>query len=279
MPATAELPRPAAQLRTVIRLGVNVDHVATIRQARGVAYPDPVEAALLAERGGAGGITVHLREDRRHIQDHDVTRLLGVVATKVNLEMAATDAMVAFACRVRPADVCIVPEKREELSTEGGLAVAGRERLLAPMIERLRGAGITVSLFIEPEQEEIDAAAAIGATAIELHTGAYANASLATGTVLGTVPRTVPELQRELGRIRGAVGHGALRGLRVNAGHGLTLGNVTPIAAMPEIEELNIGHSIVARSVFVGMEEATREMLEACRRARSDGPRPRRSAR
>lgn len=240
----------------MLRLGVNIDHVATIRQARGVAYPDPVEAALAAEKGGAAGITVHLREDRRHIQDHDVRRLLGVVATKVNLEMAATDAMVAFACEVRPADVCIVPEKREELTTEGGLAVAGREKLLTPMIARLRDAGITVSLFIEPDAREIDASQAVGATVVELHTGSYANAA------------TPDELERELSRIRSGAAHAAARGLHVNGGHGLTLGNVGPVAALPEMEELNIGHSIVARSIFVGIEEATREMLEACRRAR-----------
>jgi pyridoxine 5-phosphate synthase len=241
----------------MLRLGVNIDHVATIRQARGVAYPDPVEAALAAEKGGAAGITVHLREDRRHIQDHDVRRLLGAIATKVNLEMAATDAMVAFACEVRPADVCIVPEKREELTTEGGLSVAGREDLLAPMIARLRDAGITVSLFIEPDAKEIDASAAVGATVVEIHTGSYANAAIAA------------ELERELARIRRGAAHAAARGLHVNGGHGLTLENVGPIAALPEMEELNIGHSIVARSIFVGIELATREMLEACRRARA----------
>lgn len=245
-----------------LRLGVNIDHVATIRQARGVAYPDPVEAALAAERGGAAGITVHLREDRRHIQDHDVTRLLGVVATKINLEMAATDAMVAFACRVRPADVCIVPEKREELTTEGGLAVAGREAVLAPMIARLKDAGLVVSLFIEPDEREIDASLRVGATVVELHTGSYANAV------------TAADVARELDAIRRGAAHATAAGLHVNGGHGLTLENVGPVAALPEMEELNIGHSIVGRSIFVGIEEATREMLVACRRARAgDAPR------
>jgi pyridoxine 5-phosphate synthase len=245
-----------------LRLGVNIDHVATIRQARGVSYPDPVEAALAAERGGAGGITVHLREDRRHIQDHDVTRLLGVVATKINLEMAATDAMVAFACRVRPADVCIVPEKREELTTEGGLAVAGREAVLTPMIARLKDAGLVVSLFIEPDEREIDASRKVGATVVELHTGSYANAV------------DPADVARELDAIRRGAAHAAAAGLHVNGGHGLTLENVGPVAALPEMEELNIGHSIVGRAIFVGIEEATREMLAACRRARSgDSPR------
>lgn len=242
-----------------IRLGVNVDHVATVRQARGVDYPDPVEAALAAERGGATGITVHLREDRRHIQDHDVRRLLGRIATKVNLEMAATPAMVAFACEVGPADVCIVPEKREELTTEGGLAVAGREELLAPLIAVLREAGILVSLFVEPDLREIEASAAVGAQVVEIHTGSWANAADDAAAA------------SELEAIRLASAHAASCGLRVNGGHGLTLANVGPIAAVEEMEELNIGHAIVARAMFVGMEEASREMLEAMRRGRRTG--------
>jgi pyridoxine 5-phosphate synthase len=242
-----------------IRLGVNVDHVATVRQARGVDYPDPVEAALAAERGGATGITVHLREDRRHIQDHDVRRLLGRIATKVNLEMAATPAMVAFACEVGPADVCIVPEKREELTTEGGLAVAGREDVLRPLIAALREAGILVSLFVEPELREIEASAAVGAQVVEIHTGSWANAADDAAAA------------RELEAIRLASAHAASCGLRVNGGHGLTLANVGPIAAVAEMEELNIGHAIVARAMFVGMEEASREMLEAMRRGRRTG--------
>lgn len=250
----------AASRRTSgIRLGVNVDHVATIRQARGVSYPDPVEAALACERGGAGGITVHLREDRRHIQDHDVRRLLDVIATKVNLEMGATDAMVTFACEVEPAEVCLVPEKREELTTEGGLAVAGREKALEPMIRRMRDARIVVSVFVEPDAKEIDAASAVGATVVELHTGAYANATAAA------------DVEREIARIRRAANHASRRGLQVNGGHGLTLGNVGQVAAIPEMVELNIGHSIVARAMLVGMEEATREMLHACIQARAGG--------
>lgn len=240
-----------------LRLGVNIDHVATVRQARGVSYPDPVQAALAAEKGGAEGITAHLREDRRHIQDHDILRLLRTVTTKLNLEMGATEAMTAFACEAHPADVCLVPEKREELTTEGGLAVAGREKSLEPIVKRLRDAGITVSLFIEPDAHEIDAAVAVGATVVELHTGAYANA---------TTPAVI---EHELDRIRLGAAHAAARGLHVNGGHGLTLENVGPIAAIDVMEELNIGHSIVGRAMFVGMEEAAREMLEACRRARA----------
>jgi len=240
-----------------IRLGVNVDHVATIRQARRTRYPDPVEAALAAERGGAGGITAHLREDRRHIQDDDIRRLREAVATKLNLEMAATDAIVPFAVEMAPHDVCLVPERREEITTEGGLSVHGNEMRLGDVVGRLAAAGITVSLFIDPEPAEIDAAARIGAPVVELHTGAYAEATNAAASNL------------ELERIRAAATHAAGAGLVVNAGHGLTLANVEPIASIPEIVELNIGHSIVARAIFVGMEEATREMLAACARARA----------
>jgi len=259
--SAAEIPQAAGRIATTLRLGVNIDHVATIRQARGVGYPDPVEAAIAAERGGASGITVHLREDRRHIQEHDVRRLLPIVTTKVNLEMAATEAMVELACAIRPADVCLVPEKREELTTEGGLAVAGRERMLEPVVARLREAGINVSLFIEPSAKEIEAAAAVGAAIVELHTGSYANAGPA-------------DVARELATIRYGAALAAGRGLQVNAGHGLTLENVAPVAVLPEIEELNIGHSIVARAIFVGIEEATREMLSVCLHARAGGPRP-----
>ncbi len=240
----------------LLRLGVNVDHVATVRQARRVAYPDPVEAALAAERGGAGGITVHLREDRRHIQDEDVIRLRDRIATKLNLELAAADPIASFACRVKPADACIVPERREELTTEGGLSVAGNERGLAVVVARLQDAGIQVSLFIAPDRNEIEAAVTVGARAVELHTGSYADAGDA------------PARRHELERLRAAarLAHG--RGLLVNAGHGLTLENVGPIAAIEELTELNIGHSIVARALLVGMQQATREMLETCRKAR-----------
>jgi pyridoxine 5-phosphate synthase len=239
-----------------IRLGVNVDHVATLRQARRTPYPDILQAALAAERGGAGGITVHLREDRRHIQEEDVARLRDGIASKLNLELALSEDVVAFACRTRPRDACIVPERREELTTEGGLAVAGRVGVVADACKRLADAGIRVSLFIAPLDREVEAAAASGAPVIEIHTGAYADAK---------GPKSVEE---ELSRIRTAAAHAAALGLEVNAGHGLTLENVGPVAAIAQIVELNIGHSIVSRAIFVGMEQATREMLGACRDAR-----------
>jgi pyridoxine 5-phosphate synthase len=240
-----------------IRLGVNIDHVATLRQARGTDYPDPVEAALAAERAGAGGITAHLREDRRHIQDHDVIRLQQAVATKLNLELAAADDVVAFACRVRPHDCCVVPERREEVTTEGGLAVRGHEARIGEIVARLSDAGIAVSLFIDPDPAEIESSVVVGAPVVELHTGAYANA------------RDGAAREAELERLRTGATLAAREGLIVNAGHGLTVANVVPIAALPEIVELNIGHSIVARSLFIGMERAVREMLDACRRARA----------
>jgi pyridoxine 5-phosphate synthase len=241
---------------SAIRLGVNVDHVATLRQARRTPYPDILEAALAAERGGAGGVTVHLREDRRHIQEDDVVRLRDSIATKLNLELALAEDVIAFACRTRPRDACMVPERREELTTEGGLAVAGRERIVATACKRLADAGIRVSLFIDPIDREVEAAAAVGAPLIEIHTGAYAEA-------------TNPDArEEEVARIRLAAAQAAALGLEVNAGHGLTVENVGPIAAIPQIVELNIGHSIVSRAVFVGMEQATREMLNACRQAR-----------
>ncbi len=240
-----------------LRLGVNVDHVATIRQARRTTYPDPVEAALAAERGGAAGITVHLREDRRHIQEADVWALRERVSTKLNLEMAASEPIIEIACQVRPDDACLVPERREELTTEGGLAVAANRERLAEVVRRLSAAGIRVSMFIDPEPQEVEASKAVGAWAIELHTGRYADAP------------TEAERRQELERIKAAARQGARLGLSVHAGHGLTLDNVAPIASIPEIVELNIGHSIVARAIFVGIEQATREMLEACRRARS----------
>jgi len=239
-----------------IRLGVNVDHVATLRQARRTPYPDILEAALAAERGGAGGITVHLREDRRHIQENDVARLRDGIATKLNLELALSEDVIAFACRTRPRDACVVPERREELTTEGGLAVAGRERVVADACKRLADAGIRVSLFIDPIDREVEAAAAVGAPVIEIHTGAYAEAK-------GSAAR-----EEEVARIRMAAAQAAALGLEVNAGHGLTVENVAPIAAIRQIVELNIGHSIVSRAIFVGIEQATREMLNACRQAR-----------
>jgi len=231
----------------MIRLGVNIDHVATIRQARGTAYPDIVEAARAAERGGADGITVHLREDRRHIQDADVVALLAAVTTKVNLEMAVTDELVRLACGWHPPDACLVPERRQELTTEGGLDVAGNEKTVSTAVRRLRDAGVRVSLFIDPEPAQIDAAARSGAAAIEIHTGAYAAASD----------------RAELDRIRVAAARAHAAGLIVNAGHGLTVDNVAPIAAILAMHELNIGHSIVARALFIGIEAATREMKGA----------------
>lgn len=240
-----------------IFLGVNVDHVATLRQARRVAYPSVVEAALAAERGGADGITAHLREDRRHIQDADITALAAALTTKLNFEMAATDEMVEMACRVRPRDVCLVPEKREELTTEGGLDVAGNARSLAATVARLRAAGIRVSLFVDPEERQVEAALRVGADAVEIHTGTYADAE------------SLEERAAELARIDRACTVGGAAGLLVNAGHGLTLDNVAPIAAIPQIFELNIGHSLVADAVFVGLEEAVRRMKSRMRAARA----------
>jgi pyridoxine 5-phosphate synthase len=229
-------------------LGVNIDHVATLREARRVTYPDPVEAARFAERGGADGITVHLREDRRHINDRDVERLRHAVGSKLNLEMAATAEMRAKAVALRPDDACIVPERREEVTTEGGLDAASQCPALRDLVSALQGAGIRVSLF--------RAAAESGATVVELHTGAYAEA------------RDPYRLESELTRLRSAARLASAAGLQVNAGHGLRLDNVKPVAAIPEIVELNIGHSIVARAVFVGMEGAVREMRAALDQAR-----------
>jgi len=241
----------------MIKLGVNIDHVATLRQVRRTPYPDVLEAARAAERGGADGITVHLREDRRHIQDRDVDVLRAQIATKLNLEMAATEEMMRKACSVRPADVCIVPEKRAELTTEGGLDAAGQLEGLGRVVGELRSAGIRVSLFIDPEERQVEAARRLQADAIEIHTGAYANApSPAAGQV---------ELQRILDAAR--VAHDA--GLIINAGHGLTVDNVSPIAAIPVMNELNIGHSIVADALFVGLEEAVRRMKARMLAARS----------
>ncbi len=228
-------------------LGVNIDHVATVRQARGTAYPDIVAAARAAERGGADGITVHLREDRRHIQDADVERLMRAVATKLNLETAVTAEMITVACRVRPVDVCLVPERRQELTTEGGLEVAGNSGVVGEAVRQLRGAGIRVSLFIDADAAQIDAAHRLGAEAIEIHTGAYAAAAAAAQAA-------------ELARVRAGVEQGRGLGLIVNAGHGLNLDNVGPIAALRGLHELNIGHSLVARALFIGLQEAVREM-------------------
>jgi pyridoxine 5-phosphate synthase len=239
-----------------VLLGVNIDHVATVRQARRVSYPDPVEAARLAERGGADGITVHLREDRRHIQDHDLERLRESVTTKLNLEMAATEEMEAKALAIRPPDVCVVPEKRQEITTEGGLDVRGQATRLRSLVGNLRAAGIRVSLFVDPDAPQIDASVGVGADAVELHTGAYCDA------------KDPAAVRLELERLRSGAALAASAGLQVNGGHGLRLENVAPVAAIASIVELNIGHSIVARAVLIGMETAVREMREALDRAR-----------
>jgi pyridoxine 5-phosphate synthase len=232
----------------MIKLGVNIDHVATLREVRRVTYPDVLAAAEAAERGGADGITVHLREDRRHIQDRDVELLRARIRTKLNLEMAATAEMVQKACSVRPADVCLVPERRAELTTEGGLDAAGQIEVLSRVVTELRAAGIRVSLFIDPDAHQVDAARRVQSDAIEIHTGAYAEAATAAAR------------EAELRRVRSAADRAHAAGLIVNAGHGLTLENVGPIAAIPVIHELNIGHSIVADAIFVGLEEAVRRM-------------------
>ncbi|MEY3746812.1 MAG: Pyridoxine 5-phosphate synthase [Pseudomonadota bacterium] len=231
----------------MIKLGVNIDHVATLRQARGTQYPSVVQAALRAEEAGADSITIHLREDRRHIQDADVYALRPLLQTKMNLEMAATDEMVDIALKVRPQDVCLVPEKREERTTEGGLDVIANRDRLDGICERLADAGIRVSLFIAPDIAQIDAARALGAPVIEIHTGHFADTA-------GSVQL------HELERIRHAARHAREIGLTVNAGHGLNIHNVHEIAAIPGMEELNIGHAIVAHALFVGWEYAIREM-------------------
>ena len=239
----------------MIRLGVNVDHVATLRQARMIDVPDPVAAALLAERAGADGITAHLREDRRHIQERDVRLLRERARSKLNLEMAVTPAMVAFAESVQPDDACFVPEKRAELTTEGGLDVVSHRAKVKEAVARLQGRGIQVSLFIDPQPAQIETAREVGAHAIEIHTGSYCNAVGAARA-------------KELEAIAGAARLARSLGLEVHGGHGLNYDNVLPIAAIAEIVELNIGHSIIARAVIVGIEQAVREMKELLNRAR-----------
>ncbi|EKO3675487.1 pyridoxine 5'-phosphate synthase [Vibrio metschnikovii] len=231
-----------------ILLGVNIDHVATLRNARGTRYPDPVHAAEIAERAGADGITIHLREDRRHIQDRDVRILRETLQTRMNLEMAVTDEMLEIALNTQPEFVCLVPEKREELTTEGGLDVLGQLEKVQAATEKLTAAGIKVSLFIDADREQIDAAKACGAPFIELHTGHYAEASNET------------EQQNELKKIAAAAAYASDLGITVNAGHGLTYHNVAAIAAIPEIYELNIGHAIVGRAVFDGLSKAVADM-------------------
>ena len=230
-----------------IHLGINVDHVATVRQARGTRYPDPVTAALLAEQAGADSITIHLREDRRHIQDRDLEVLTRAIQTRINLEMAVTEPMIEIAARAAPSDCCFVPERRAELTTEGGLDVAGQASKVKAACKQLRDRGIRVSLFVDPDFAQLDASAAAGATVVELHTGAYAGAGGA-------------EAGRELQRIRAAAERAAALGLTVHAGHGLNYHNVAPIAAIGEIVELNIGHAIVAQALFDGFPAAVAKM-------------------
>lgn len=240
----------------MLHLGVNVDHVATLRQARRATYPDPVFAALVAEQSGADNITMHLREDRRHIQDRDIRVAREVLQTRLNFEMAATEEMVRIACEVRPADCCLVPERRTEVTTEGGLDAASQVTVLGPVCHRLADAGIRVSLFIDPDPEQLEAAVRIGAPAVELHTGAYADAR--------------DERQaRELQRLRDAARHANSLGLIVHAGHGMNYHNVQPIAAIREIVELNIGHAIVGRSLLDGMARAVSEMKRLMVEARA----------
>lgn len=235
-------------VQSSIDLGVNIDHVATLRNARGTVYPDPLQAALLAEQAGADVITLHLREDRRHIKDADVIAIRPQLTTRMNLEAAVTAEMLDFACRINPQDVCLVPERREEVTTEGGLDVVRFFPQVRAAVQQLQQQNIRVSLFIDAESEQITAAAETGATVIELHTGRYADA---TDDKL---------LQAELERIQQGVQAGVKAGLKVNAGHGLHFQNVQAIAALPDIAELNIGHAIVAHAVFVGWENAVREM-------------------
>lgn len=233
-----------------MKLGVNIDHVATLRQARGTDYPDPVEAAALCVKGGADGLTIHLREDRRHIQDADLFALRAKAQLPLNLEMANEPGIVAIALRAMPDEVCLVPERREEVTTEGGLDAVGQLEALRPTVARLKDAGIVVSLFIEPDPRQLDAAVALGAPVVELHTGTYCNAAGAAQA-------------KELERLAAAARYGHQRGLRINAGHGLNYVNLTPfLKAVPHLGTLNIGHSIVARAVMVGMERAVREIKE-----------------
>jgi len=233
-----------------LRLGVNIDHVATVRNARGAGYPDPVRAALLAAEAGADGITAHLREDRRHITDDDIARLASELTIPLNLEMAATDEMLAIALRHKPHAACIVPEKREEVTTEGGLDAAGQFARLEPLVGQLRDAGVRVSLFIEPDARQIDAAIRLGAPVVELHTGRYAE--------LDGEART-----EELRRLSDAAALAAKNGIEVHAGHGLTFDNVGPIAAIPQLRELNIGHFLIGEALFVGLDDAVRRMRDA----------------
>ena len=232
----------------MIKLGLNIDHVATLRQVRGTRYPNVLQAALIGEAAGADAITLHLREDRRHIQDKDVEILRDMLQTRMNLESAITDEMLNIALRIKPHDICFVPERREELTTEGGLDVVKYFDQVKNACDKCADAGIRVSLFIDPDRNQLDAARKAGAPVVEIHTGKYADAA------------SVPEQQHELARIQHAVSHGHDIGLQVNAGHGLNYHNVQPIVAIPHVEELNIGHAIIAEALFIGLEQAVRKM-------------------
>lgn len=242
--------------KTNILLGVNIDHIATLRQARGTNYPEPVQAALVAEQAGADGITAHLREDRRHIQDRDIFLLKDMLHTRLNMEMAVTDEMVAIALQVHPYACCLVPEKREELTTEGGLDVSGNLGRMQWACDQLAGAGVEVSLFIDPDEWQIDAAVKAGAPVVELHTGCYASAN------------NPAQQAGELARIRQAAHYAHSAGLQVNAGHGLNFYNVEAICAIPEIVELNIGHSIIAQALFSGLAQTVKDLKQVMRQAR-----------
>jgi len=239
-----------------ILLGVNIDHVATLRQARGTLYPEPVQAALVAEQAGADSITAHLREDRRHIQDRDIFLLKDMLHTRLNMEMAVTDEMIGLAIKVQPYACCLVPEKREELTTEGGLDVSGNLNRMQWACDNLRGAGVEVSLFIDPDEAQIDAAVKAGAPVVELHTGCYAEA------------KNPARQAEELARIRKAAHYADSAGLQVNAGHGLHFYNVEAICAIPEITELNIGHSIIAQALFSGLAQTVKDLKHIMRQAR-----------
>jgi pyridoxine 5-phosphate synthase len=251
-------PLATSAIDHALELGINIDHIATLRNARGTVYPDPLKAAQLAEQAGADLITLHLREDRRHIKDADLFALRPLIQTRMNLECAVTPEMLNIACKVKPHDVCLVPEKREEVTTEGGLDILGKFEAVKAATKQLQNAGIRVSLFIDPEEQQIQAAKEVGATVVELHTGRYADVSDTEQII-------------ELERIRKAAQFGKSIGLRVNAGHGLHEGNVIPIAAIAELSELNIGHAIVAEAVFKGWQQAIADMksLMAQGRAKS----------
>lgn len=247
-------------MSTRVRLGVNIDHVATIRNARGGAVPDPVRAAIIAEQAGADGITLHIREDRRHVREDDLFRMVEAVKLPINLEMACAEEMLAIALKVKPHAVCLVPERREERTTEGGLDVAGQHNHVAPFVCQLREAGVRVSLFIDPDVRQMEAAQSLGAPVVEIHTGAYCEA-----VAEGDAARAA----RELEAIRVAAKDGAARGLEIHAGHGITYESVAPIAAVPEVRELNIGHFIVGEAIFVGLPTAITEMRRHIDQARS----------